>query len=307
MTMKMLNSGIYPAMLTPYNKDGSVDVGCLHALTKWYAEKGCQGVFAACLSSEIYALPIEDRVLIARETVKAAPDSMDVVVSGHTTAFSDKAIEELKAMADTGAKALVLISPNIAAQDEDDDVYMSHIETIMKEIPDIDLGIYECPAPYMRQVSPELLGKLAATDRFVFMKDTSCSAVKMKEKLDAVKGSRLKIFNANTTTFLQTVKDGAAGHCGILSNLHPDLYVKVFELAQTDMAKAEELMDIIGAMSNIRFGDYATNVKIYQRMEGLPYTSVRTREKDNEIILEDEMYEMEQRLRFTNRLRKEWL
>ncbi len=305
--MKMLNSGIYPAMLTPFNKDGSVDVGCLRALTEWYAAKGCHGVFAACLSSEIFYLPIEDRVLIARETVKAAPDTMDVVVSGHTTEFSDKAIEELKAMADTGAKALVLIANRLAEKEESDDVLLRNIDKIMEAIPDMDLGIYECPNRYMRSVPADTLGKLAKTDRFVFMKDTTCSAVKIKEKLDAVKGTRLKIFNANTTTLLQTMKDGAAGHCGILSNLHPDLYVKMFELAQTDMEKAEELMDIIGAMSNIRFGNYATNVKIYQKLEGLPYQSVRTRSSENETILEDEMYEMEQRLRFTNRLRKEWL
>lgn len=305
--MKLLNSGIYPAMLTPYNKDGSVDVEGVRALTQWYADKGCQGVFAACLSSEIFNLPIEDRVLIARTTVEAAPASMDVVVSGHTTEFSPKAIDELKAMADTGAKALVLISPCIAKKDEDDDVYMSHVEEIMNAIPDIDLGIYECPAPYPRPVSPELLGELAKTDRFVFMKDTSCSAVKIAEKLEAIKGSRLKLFNANTTTLLETMKAGAAGHCGILSNLHPDLYVKMFELAQTDMVKAQELMDIIGAMSNIRFGNYATNVKIYQRLEGVPYKSVRTRKSENEQIAEDEVYEMQQRFAYTERLRKEWL
>ncbi len=304
--MKMLNSGIYPAMLTPYNKDGSVDVECLRYLTKWYAEKGCQGVFAACLSSEIFALPLEDRVLIAKETVKAAPDSMDVVVSGHITPFSDEAIEELKAMADTGAKALVLIANNICGKDEDEDTFLRNADKIMEAIPDIDLGIYECPQHYMRFVPPETLGKLAKTDRFTFMKDTSCSAVKIKEKLEATKGTRLKIFNANTTTLLQSMKDGAAGHCGILSNLHPDLYVKMFELAQTDMDKAQEMMDIIGAMSNIRFGNYSTNIKIYQKHEGIPYKSVRTRVKDTETTIEDELYEMEQRFNFTQRVRKEW-
>ena len=304
--MKMLNSGIYPAMLTPYNKDGSVDVECLRYLTKWYAEKGCHGIFAACLSSEIFALPIEDRVLIAKETVKAAPDSMDIVVSGHTTGFSDQAIEELKMMADTGAKALVLIANRVAEKDEDEDAFLRNADKIMEAIPDIDLGIYECPSTYMRFVPPETLGKLAKTNRFTFMKDTSCSAVKIKEKVEATKGTRLKIFNANTTTLLQSMKDGAAGHCGILSNLHPDLYVKMFELAQTDMEKAQEMMDIIGAMSNIRFGDYSTNIKIYQKHEGIPYKSVRTRVKDTETTIEDELYEMEQRFNFTQRVRKEW-
>ena len=121
--MRTINKGVYPAMLTPFDRAGHVDVGGLRALVRWYAEKGCQGVFAACLSSEIFSgMSLADRCLIARETVLAAPETMDVVVSGHIRQPNPHGLEELKAIvSESGTKTLVLIASCLADEDEDED------------------------------------------------------------------------------------------------------------------------------------------------------------------------------------------
>ncbi len=302
-----VNRGIYPAMLTPLTKDNKVDVGAVKALTQWYADKGCQGIFASCLSSEIFGLSLEERILISKTTVEAAPKGVDVVVSGHTMLPTAKGIDELKALADTGAKALVLITSRLAEENDDESVIRRNLESVMKAIPDIDLGLYECPVPYQKFASPELLRFCAETDRFVFMKDTSCSVTDIKPKLEAVKGSRLQIFNANSVTLLDSVKDGAAGLCGVMANYHPDLYVKLMELADKGDEKAQELQDILGVLSSISYGNYPVTAKAYLQREGLPFESCATRARPEGIVSEAERYEIEQRFALTNRLRKEWL
>ena len=45
--------GIFPTMLAAYTKDGALDLGGLESLVEWYWKKGCDGIFAACHSSEI--------------------------------------------------------------------------------------------------------------------------------------------------------------------------------------------------------------------------------------------------------------
>ena len=40
--------------------------------------------------------------------------------------------------------------------------------------PGVPLGIYECPAPYHRLLTPEMLAFCAGSGRFLFIKDTSC-------------------------------------------------------------------------------------------------------------------------------------
>lgn len=308
-----INSGIYPAALTPFDKQGKVDVGALNALTQWYAEKGCRGIFAACLSSEIFGnetaedMSLEDRVLITREIIKAAPSTVDVVTSGHVVLPTFKGIDELKAMADTGAKALVLMSNRLAKQKEGEETVRRNLYAIMEAIPDMDLGLYECPVPYVRLLSADLLNEMAHTGRFVFIKETSCTPSIINKKVDAVKGSRLQFFNANSVSLLDSVKHGAAGLCGVMANFHPDLYVKMLELLETDEEKAQQLQDELGVMSIIDYYSYPGSAKAYLSLEGLKFASFGKRISPNSEISEISMMEMQQRYNLTCRLREKWL
>ena len=136
MLKTVLNSGNYPAMLTPYTKDNKVDYNAVAALTKWYAEKGCDGIFCDCLSSEIYFLSLEERLEIARTTLANAPEGVDVVVSGHATDDVDLAIAELTELAKLKPKALILIVNRLAKQDESDEILKANAMRIMEALPE---------------------------------------------------------------------------------------------------------------------------------------------------------------------------
>ena len=43
-----INSGVFPTMITPYKKDGSIDYDAARRLTEFYIENGCHGIFAVC-------------------------------------------------------------------------------------------------------------------------------------------------------------------------------------------------------------------------------------------------------------------
>ena len=161
--------------------------------------------------------------------------------------------------------------------------------------------------PYHKFASPEFIKFCADTDRFVFIKYTSCSATSIKAKLEAIKGSRLQLFNANSATLLQTIRDGAAGLCGVMANYHPDLYVRLMELVDSGDARADELQDILGVMSSISYVNYPETAKAYLCKEGLPFESCVTRARPNGFVSEAERFEIDQRFALTNRLRGEWL
>ena len=77
---KTYNRGAYPTMITPYNENGTIDWAAVEALTEWYWNKGCNGIFASCQSSEIWFLGEDDRVKLA-QTVKAKADALAVAVA----------------------------------------------------------------------------------------------------------------------------------------------------------------------------------------------------------------------------------
>ena len=199
-------NGVWPVMLTPYTEDNKIDYPALEKLTEWNFENDCDGLFAVCQSSEMFQLTLEERCKIAA-AVKKYANGKPVIASGHISDSMEDQEEELKRMADTGIDALILISNRPAAQQESDQVMIERLQTLMEQLPkDIPLGFYECPYPYKRVLSKEVVKFLVDSERFYFLKDTSCDMASMSEKLQLIQGSNLKLYNANTATLLESLQ-----------------------------------------------------------------------------------------------------
>lgn len=229
--------GVYPTMITPY-KEGKIDEDAVRELVRFYWEAGCGGIFAACQSSEIMYLSVDERVLLVRLVVKAARElaendqsrpPMMIVASGHVSDRLEDQEKELCRIASEGPDAVILISNRLDIENTSDEKWIADCEKLIARLPeDMPLGIYECPKPYKRLLTDAILKRCIACGRFYFIKDTCCDADLISHRLEICRGSHLEIFNANAQTLLRTLKDGAAGYCGVMANFHPELYVKLF-------------------------------------------------------------------------------
>ncbi len=227
--------GAYPTMITPYDQNGNVDYEAVEKLVEWYWQKGCDGLFASCQSSEIQCLDEDDRVKLA-ECVKRKVDSlaekdssrtpMIVVASGHVSdAFEDQ-VRELNRIAATGVDAVILITNRMDIENTNDENWIHDAERLIREIPEnVLLGLYECPRPYKRLLTPKMLEWCLSTGRFRYIKDTCCDESEIERRLEILKDTPLRLFNANAQTLLESLKAGCAGYCGIMCNFHPELYV----------------------------------------------------------------------------------
>ena len=303
--MRSFNRGVYPVMLTPFTEDDQVDYESLGRLVDWYIEKGVDGLFADCQSSEMFFLSLEERLKIAEFVVKAAAGRVPVVASGHVSEAVEDQITELQKMAETGIDALILITNRLAKKEEDDDVWMNNLRKVMDALPEeLPLGFYECPYPYKRVISPELLEWCANTGRFYFIKDTSCDIHNMEAKLAKIKGSNLKLFNANSSTLLETLKLGGSGFSGVMANFHADLYVWLCENYEKEPEKARTVADFLTIASMIERQVYPVNAKFYQKSIG-NFASIHTRTKPAELLNETARLEVDQLTRLTDFIRKE--
>ncbi len=295
MKEKCLPDGVYPTMLTPYTPDNKVDYEAVALMVEWYISQNCDGIFANCLSSEIDYLTLEERKEILSVVMKTVNGRVPVVASGMTVGDIDSQIEELRCMAECGPDAVILIASRMIGPDESEELLKEKTMRIMDALPDCDFGFYECPVPYSRQLSPEFLRWCAGTDRFVFFKDTSCSIEAIKLKLDAVIGSRLKLFNANSATLLESLKYGAAGLSGVMANIHPNWYsilVKAYIDGKYD--KASKMQNIIGGLSIFQYQKYPLNAKYYMALAGVSIKTVLSRNRPGEILDESNEREIEQ-------------
>ena len=249
---KKFPDGVYPVMLTPFTEENKVDYDSLGRLVEWYIASGAAGLFADCQSSEMFFLSLEERVEIARFVKEKAAGRVPVVASGHISDTIEAQAEELNRIAETGVDAVILLTNRLAAEEKSDEVWLENLEKLLEKLPsDMALGFYECPYPYKRIISPELLKWCADSGRFYFIKDTSCDKEIIRKKLEAVKGSSLKLFNANSSTLLETLQMGASGFSGVMANFHLDLYAWLCGNYETNPEKSREIADFLTTASLI--------------------------------------------------------
>ncbi|MBP1962894.1 dihydrodipicolinate synthase family protein [Paenibacillus aceris] len=285
--------GVWPTMVTPFTDTGKVDYGALEQLIEWYIDQGVHGLFAVCQSSEMFYLTLEERVDLARFVTNQAAGRVPVIASGHISDLFEEQVAEIQQVAETGVQAVVLVSNRLAGPEESDDIWFERLLKLLERVPSVPMGIYECPYPYKRLLSPQLLKRCADTGRFAFLKDTSCDLEQIAAKIEAVKGSSLQIFNANSATLLASLRMGAAGFSGVMANFHPDIYVSLTEEWSAEPAAADMLQSFVGAASLIELQMYPVNAKYHLRRRGLPI-SLHCRSKDASAFRENHKLEVEQ-------------
>ena len=273
--------GVWPVMLTPFTSEREVDYPALEQLVNWYIDNGVKGLFAVCQSSEMFYLTLEERVAVAKCVLKAAAGRVPVVASGHVSDSMEDQIAEVNAMAKTGVDAVILITNRLAKENDSDEVWRENCKRLLAGIKsDIPLGFYECPYPYKRLLSIENIKWCAESGRFYFLKDTCCDIEQIKEKLEAIEGTNLKLYNANTTTLLDSLRSGATGYSGVMANFHPRLYAWLCEHIEDE--KADELSAFLSMASLIERQYYPVNAKYHLKtFESLPMeTTCRVKEAD---------------------------
>ncbi len=283
---------VFTTMITPYHADGTINYETAEKYVDWYFENGLTGIFAVCQSSEIFFLSLEERVKLnktvydrAKKLEKQGGRKFTVVSSGHISYSVKDQAKELCAIYESGTDALILITNRLDPNNEGDDVFIENAKKLLELLPkDAKLGLYECPHPYKRLVTPKILDWCISTGRFGYMKDTCCDAAVMKERCTQLKGSGFKLLNANCQTFLESMKNGSDGYCGIMCNFHPKLYSWIGENFEKQPEKAEYVQSVIGTFGFTEVGlPYPLTAKYHMNLCGIPTENVARNRKSTEL------------------------
>ncbi len=256
--------GLWPVMITPFTAEGEIDYPSLERLIDWYERHGATGLFAACQSSEIFFLSLRERYELVRFVKTHA--HVPVIASGHVSWGLKAQAEELNRMSEAGADALIFITNRLVGQGRQEESLLPALRYLMAQLdPEKPLGFYECPYPFKRLITLDELKWAAESGRFAFMKDTCCDIGLIEKRVDAIRGSSLELFNANSTTYLASLRLGAAGFSGVMMNFHMDLYKYLADHWDTEPEKAETLQGFLTAFSEIERQYYPVNAKFHQR------------------------------------------
>ncbi|MCL2892377.1 dihydrodipicolinate synthase family protein [Brenneria tiliae] len=261
--------GIVPVMLTPFTARNDIDYPGLAKLIDWYLEQGVDALFAVCQSSEMQFLSLPERVALARFVVERVAGRIPVIASGHISDDLDEQIAELRAMAETGIDALVLVTNHLDPRNQGSETFHATLHSLLAALPQtMPLGLYECPAPYRRLLSDEELRYCADSGRFVVLKDVSCDLSTVARRVKLVAGTPLNIINANAAIAFDAIKAGSKGFSGVFTNFHPELYGWLYHHHARDPALAQELAIFLSLAAVTETLGYPKNAKIYHQRLG---------------------------------------
>ena len=274
--MSVSEKKFVPVMITPFNLKAKVDLDAVSKLIDFYLAAGVKGFFANCLSSEMYSISEDERLELTSHIVRYVNGRAPVVATGSFGLTIEDKAEFTRKIYDTGISAVILITGHYANVDDGDDILLRNFEKMFRLTGNIPLGLYECPAPYKRIISPEIFKALIATDRLVYHKDTSIELEKIKAKLEIAKDSHLEFYDAHTPNAMYSLQMGAKGMSSISGNFYPEILVWMCNNA-TDLAKQEDvkwLQSEITRVDPLIHQAYPMSAKYFLQKRGLPVRTI---------------------------------
>jgi 4-hydroxy-tetrahydrodipicolinate synthase len=275
--MKNLEKKFVPVMITPFNLKAKVDLDAVSKLVEFYIAAGVKGLFANCLSSEMYSISEDERLELTRHIVRQVHGRVPVVATGSFGLTIEDKAEFAKKIYDTGISAVILITGHFANVDDSDGVLLSNFDKMFRLTPGIPLGTYECPAPYKRILSAEVFKKLIDSGRLVYHKDTSIDLEKVKAKLALVTDdTKMEFFDAHTPNAMNSLQMGARGMSSISGNFYPEILVWMCNNATNPERKEEVewLQSELTRVDPLIHIAYPMSAKYFLRKRGLPVRTI---------------------------------
>jgi len=270
--MNALPRGFIPVMLTPFHDDLSVDYATLRQLCDYYIDNGAVGLFANCLSSEMYELSAQERLSVIKTVVEQANGRVPVVATGTFQGSVEEMADFSNQVHALGVDAVIVLNNQFVSAEESDEVFLSRIHQWMELTPGVPFGIYECPVPYKRLVSIPVLQDLLRSGRLCYHKDTSLNIDQVREKIQAGSAARFGVYDAYMVHAKASLEAGSMGLSCIQGNFFSDLIAKFCS------KPSDEFQEFLTENMELMHSAYPTSAKYVLQKQGFPI-SLATRRK----------------------------
>lgn len=259
-------SGAWPTLLTPYQPDRNIDWVTYQIMLEWYLSHPIGGIYANCLSSEMYHLTQTERLALTRAAVEISNGRVPVVSTGNFGKSIDEHVQSCLEIQETGVDAVMLTVPEFI---DDDHELLDYYLRLAEEIQS-PLGLYECPVPRSFHLNPALVGKLARTGRFVAFKETSCDLGTIQAHLAEIADTPLAMLQANTPLMLDTIRAGAQGSMTIAAIWLPDLVSEVIQKARQNDPGVDVLHGKLCALKLMQRANHPMGTRFLMQKRGVP-------------------------------------
>lgn len=266
--MKLLH-GVITAMVTPFNKDGNVNLNKMENLTEFLILKGVHCLYPLGTTGECFRISTADRKAIAETVVKTANHRVTVYIHVGATTQAET-IELAQHAQQIGADGIGVVTPNyFGVNDRETEEYFVNISrSLPNDFPVYLYGIPQCAA---NDISPEVAQRIAnRCKNVVGIKYSYPDLLKMDRFLSINNGS-FDVVPGTDRLFLSELAMGCSGVVSGISCVYPEPFIAVYNaFLENDIPKARNAQKIATKYCEVlRNGSNMSFFKIGLAMRGV--------------------------------------
>ena len=243
-------SGVMPALLTPFDRDGQVNPAVLCEMVEFQLAHGVTGFYLTGSTGEGLLLSPEERRLVVETVVAQVRGRVPVVV--HVGALTTRAARALAAQAEeAGADAISSIPP-IYYKVGLEGIKQYYIQVAAAS--SLPFYIYNIPGTTAVNIPVETVQDLlAAIPTLRGIKHTSYDFFQMRKFVELRDGC-FNVISGPDEMMIAAQAMGADGAIGTTENLLPHVFARAYETFHAgDVAAAQALQAEINRVINVFF------------------------------------------------------
>jgi N-acetylneuraminate lyase len=215
--------GIWPALVTPSNAEGGVNVAVLRDLIEYQIAKGVDGFYIGGTTGEGIFMPLADRKLVAEVSMNQIKGRVPVIMHVGAIAAAD-AVDLAKHAYEHGAAGISSVIPPMY---ENMDGLVQYYRAVAGAVPQLPFMAYLLN-PRIDGVS--LVSRLMDIPNFAGSKYTGPNMYEFRQILDM--GTGWTMFSGMDEQAIYGLMMGATGLIGSTLNFMPGVYRKIYEAVQ---------------------------------------------------------------------------
>ncbi|MGA9099526.1 MAG: 4-hydroxy-tetrahydrodipicolinate synthase [Methanotrichaceae archaeon] len=243
----MLFEGVFPAIITPFKEDYSLDEEGLRRNIEFLEKSGVAGIVPCGTTGESATLSFEEH----KRVVEIAVDCSNVpVIAGTGSNNTAEALELTMHAADVGADAALLITPYY--NKPNDRGMFEHFRLIAEKC-NIPIILYNVPKRTSIDLKPDLVARLSKVKNIVGIKEASGSLSQISQIIEQTKGSSFAVISGDDDLTVPIMALGGTGVISVVANVAPKKTVALVNaMLRGDLGSARkahyELAPLVRAM-----------------------------------------------------------
>jgi 4-hydroxy-tetrahydrodipicolinate synthase len=209
---------ILTAMVTPFEKDGGLDLKGARALADHLTQNGSDGLVVAGTTGESPTLSHREKLLLFEAVLQEVGDRA-TVIAGTGTFDTAESVELTKEAGALGVDACLIVTPYYSKPPQNG--LLAHFRAIA-DASEKPLMLYDIPGRTGRRVERPTMVALAGHDRIVAVKDAVGDPVetaKLRAELDEAGASDFEIYSGDDVLLLPHLAAGAVGIVSVCSHV----------------------------------------------------------------------------------------